>query len=80
MIICRTYEPVKKAPALHILMFEIDPEYAAWYLSNAQAFFNLISGAFLVICIGDVDRTRLVHMLAPLSAARDFSPLVPKTL
>lgn len=35
-----TYEVGAKAPALHVLMSEIDPANAASYAQNAQTFFN----------------------------------------
>lgn len=35
-----TYEVGMKAPALHVLMTEIDPQNAASYAQNAETFFN----------------------------------------
>lgn len=35
-----TYEVGQKAPALHVLMSEIDPSSAATYGQNAMTFFN----------------------------------------
>jgi hypothetical protein len=35
-----TYEVGQKAPALHVLMSEIDPSNAATYGQNAMTFFN----------------------------------------
>jgi hypothetical protein len=57
-ITCRTYEPGVKAPALHVLMFEIDPENEAWYSFNAQAFFN----QYIRFPVPSVPHTRLVML------------------
>jgi hypothetical protein len=64
MIGCRTYEPVVKTPALHVLMFEIDPENAAWYSFNARAFFD----QYIRFPVPSVSHTLLVILCsAPLT-------------